>query len=90
MSHRQVHLVDDNCIGKHLRDGKTLPRRNLRCHPPGNRASIVDDGIHSEVRIGLPDRQNVGILWETSCNNVGNSEQNEQMKKRPSVRANHV
>jgi hypothetical protein len=34
--------------------------------------------------------KNVGILWETSCNNVGNSEQNEQMKKRPSVRANHV
>jgi len=32
----------------------------------------------------------VGILWETYCNNVGNSEQNEQMKKRPSVRANHV
>jgi hypothetical protein len=36
------------------------------------------------------NRRNVGILWETSCNNVGNSEQNEQMKKRPSVRANHV
>jgi hypothetical protein len=40
--------------------------------------------------IGPGERQTVGILWETSCNNVGNSEQNEQMKKRPSVRANLV
>jgi hypothetical protein len=28
-----------------------------------------------------------GILWETYCNNLGNTEQNEQMKKRPSARA---
>ena len=25
MFHRQVHLVDDNCIGKHLSDGKRRP-----------------------------------------------------------------
>jgi hypothetical protein len=29
----------------------------------------------------------VGILRETSCNYLANSEQNEQMKKHPSVRA---
>jgi hypothetical protein len=29
----------------------------------------------------------VGILWETWFNNVRNAEQNEQMKKLPSVRA---
>ena len=29
----------------------------------------------------------MGILRETSCNYLGNSEQNEQMKKHPSVRA---
>jgi hypothetical protein len=28
-----------------------------------------------------------GFLWETWCNNVRNTEQNEQMKKGPSVRA---
>jgi hypothetical protein len=37
-------------------------------------------------RTDPPDRQNVGILWETSCNYLGNSEQNEQMKK-ASIRA---
>jgi hypothetical protein len=31
-----------------------------------------------------------GFLRETYCNNVGNSEQNQQMKKRLSVRTNHV
>ena len=28
-----------------------------------------------------------GILWETCCNNVQNTEQNEHMKMHPSVRA---
>src|SRR5882757_7762933 len=33
-------------------------------------------------------RRNVGILRETYCNNMDNSEQNEQMMKCPSVRGN--
>jgi hypothetical protein len=35
----------------------------------------------------LAEDATAGILWETWCNNVRNTEQNEQMKKRPSVRA---
>jgi hypothetical protein len=55
-------------------------------------AGTVQQPTLTRVRFGLPViiPQLAGILWETSRNNVGNSEQNEQMKKRPSVRANHV
>ena len=34
-----------------------------------------------------PYGQNVGILWETRCNNVRSTEQNEQIEWCPSVRA---
>ena len=51
------------------------------------RASAEDWALQvGKLRV-LRVPRNVGILWETSCNNVGNSEQNEQMKKHRSVRA---
>ena len=50
-------------------------------------SDLVFSGLSVTGNYSCSVRQNVGILWETSCNNVGNSEQNEQMKKRPSVRA---
>jgi hypothetical protein len=50
----------------------------------GGLLAILSDSVFSGLSVtgnySRSVRQNVGILRETYCNNVGNSEQNEQMK----------